>query len=160
LPGDLQEDKMSTSSDIGDILNFAIAKEVEAYRFLKAMAGIVRNGRIEKLFDELAKEELEHKQKLELEVMKLGKALPIEEDSSIDQHEYILSEGDEPLDFDYKDILMLGMEKEEASFRTYVGLLRNANDDAVRELLFALAEEEVKHKLRFETEYNLLLSDE
>lgn len=49
------------------------------------------------------------------------------------------------------------MEKEEASFRTYVNLVVNARDVQTQELLLALAEEEVKHKLRFETEYDLLL---
>ena len=47
-------------------------------------------------------------------------------------------------------------EKEEAAFRTYVHLVANVHDEESREVLLALAEEEVKHKLRFETEYNEL----
>lgn len=58
---------------------------------------------------------------------------------------------------DYKDLLLLGMEKEEASFRTYVNLVGQSQDEQSREVLLALAEEEVKHKLRFETEYDMLL---
>ena len=49
------------------------------------------------------------------------------------------------------------MEKDEASFRTYVNLVANAGDEQTQELLLALAEEEVRHKLRFETEYDVLL---
>ena len=49
------------------------------------------------------------------------------------------------------------MEKEKAAFRTYVNLMAETRDEQTRELLLALAEEEVKHKLRFETEYDVLL---
>jgi len=56
-------------------------------------------------------------------------------------------------------MLLLAMEKEKASFRTYVNLVANARDEQTQELLLALAEEEVKHKLRFETEYDLLLKN-
>ena len=65
--------------------------------------------------------------------------------------------GGPELDMDYKDMLMLAMEKEEAAFRTYVNLLPNVQDQESREVLLAIAEEEVKHKLRFEIEYDMLL---
>jgi rubrerythrin len=49
------------------------------------------------------------------------------------------------------------MEKEESSFRIYVNLAAKACDEESREVLLSLAEEEVKHKLRFENEYELLM---
>jgi rubrerythrin len=52
---------------------------------------------------------------------------------------------------------MLGMEKEEAAFRTYVNLIPHVGNGQSREVLLTLAEEEVKHKIRFETEYDMLL---
>jgi rubrerythrin len=57
---------------------------------------------------------------------------------------------------DYRDVLLLGMEKEEAAFRIYVNLIGSVHDEQSRDVLMALAQEEVKHKLRFETEYNIL----
>jgi len=54
-------------------------------------------------------------------------------------------------------MLMLAMEKEESSFRSYVNWVANTHSEEHREILLALAEEEVKHKLRFETEYEMLL---
>jgi rubrerythrin len=60
---------------------------------------------------------------------------------------------------DYKDMLLLGIEKEEASFRTYVTLIGTVHDQESREALLAIAEEEVKHKLRFELEYDMLLKE-
>ena len=140
-----------------EILEFAIAREVEAYNFYMALADRVESPEIAEVFRDLAKEEVEHKAKLELEVIKTGKILPATEKVTIPEHDYIISDVDSALDMDYKDVLMLGMEKEEASFRTYVNLIASVHDGELREVLMAIAEEEVKHKLRFETEYDLLL---
>ena len=140
-----------------EILEFAIAREVEAYNFYMALADRVESPEIAEVFRDLAKEEVEHKAKLELEVMKTGKILPATEKVTIPEHDYIISDVDSALDMDYKDVLMLGMEKEEASFRTYINLIPSVHDEESREVLMAIAEEEVKHKLRFETEYDLLL---
>jgi rubrerythrin len=140
-----------------EILQFAIAREVEANRFYLALAERVKDEQMRKIFEDLADEELEHKAKLELEVMKSGKVLPAEQKVTIPEHEYIVSDDERPLDMDYKDMLMLGMEKEESAFRTYINLIPNVEDDESREVLLALAEEEVRHKIRFENEYDMLL---
>jgi len=140
-----------------EILQLAIGKEVEAYNFYLALANRVADQRIREAFEDLAKEELEHKAKLELEVMKLGKTITIDANPVQSERSYILSNDPSPLDMDYKDMLMLGMEKEEAAFRTYVNLAARAHDEQSREMLLALAEEEVRHKLRFQTEYDILL---
>jgi rubrerythrin len=140
-----------------EILEFAISKEVEAYHFYMALAGRVDTEKMRTVFEDLAEEELEHKAKLELEMMKMGKAVAVEERPAPSDREYIVSDSSSPLDMDYKDMLMLGVEKEEAAFRTYVNLVAIAHDEESREMLLKLAEEEVKHKLRFETEYDMLL---
>lgn len=140
-----------------DILAFAIAREVEANRFYLALAERVASAEIRKVFEELAEEELEHKAKLELEFMKTGKVLGEGEGVTLPEHDYIISDTDAALDMDYKDVLMLGIEKEDAAFRTYVDMVTRVKDEQTREVLLALAQEEVKHKLRFETEYDLLL---
>ena len=140
-----------------EILQHAIDMEVEAYEFYVVLTSRVRNQRIGKVFEGLAKEELEHKAKLELEVMKRGKMVAVEQKPTRSKGNYILSDDQTPLDIDYKDILIMGMEKEEISFRTYVNWVAYVHEEELREMLLALAEEEVKHKLRFETEYDLLL---
>ena len=140
-------------------LQFAIAKEIEAYNFFLALADRVADQRIREEFEALAQEELEHKAKLELEVMKLGKTIAVEENPARPDRSYIVSNDPAPLDMDYKDLLMLGMEKEEAAFRTYVNMAASADDEKSREVLLAIAEEEVRHKLRFQTEYEALLKN-
>jgi rubrerythrin len=148
---------MAKVSPDEEILEIAISREVEAYHFFLALASRVKSDAMRTIFEDLAKEELEHKAKLELEVMKMGRTVDVKLKPGRPVSEYIISDTDLPLDMDYKDMLLLGMEKEEASFRMYISLLPSVHDDESRELLLALAEEEVKHKLRFVTEYELLL---
>ena len=141
-----------------EILEFAISREVEAYHFYRALAGRVDSLEMRKVFEDLAKEELEHKAKLELEIMKTGKTVAVQQKlTPRSSSDYIISDDESQFDVDYKDMLLLGMEKEEASFRTYVNLVANARDEESQEVLLALAEDEVRHKLRFETEYDMLL---
>ncbi len=122
-----------------------------------ALAERVDSPEMRKVLEDFAKEELDHKAKLELEVMKTGQTIPVEQELPGPSGSYIMSNTDSQLDMDYKDILMLAMEKEEASFRTYVDLIPTIHDQQSREVLLAIAEEEVKHKLRFEIEYDMLL---
>jgi rubrerythrin len=60
------------------------------------------------------------------------------------------------LDMDFKDILLMGVQKEEASFRLYVDLAAMAHDHDSKEMLLAIAEEEAGHKLRFQTVFDFL----
>jgi rubrerythrin len=140
-----------------EILKFAILRENEAHNFYQALASRAKEPPMQKLFEDLAAEELIHKEKLELELIKAGKTISTQLRPPRPVSEYIISDSSSQLDIDYKDVLLLGMEKEEASFRIYVNFIPNVHDEQSREVLLALAEEEVKHKLRFETEYNMLL---
>jgi len=143
-----------------DALQFAIYREVEAHYFYKALADRVSTPWMQKIFEELAAEELEHKAKLELEVMKTGKTVKTDLPPKVTGRQYILSDTEAPLDMDFKDMLLLGIAKEEAAFRTYVDLSAHATDEKTRELLLSLAEEELRHKIRFEKEYEMLLQKE
>ena len=147
---------MNKVNSDAEILEYAISKEMEAYHFFLALARHVDHPKIRELMEKLADEELEHKEKLELEVMKSGRTVSTKKEPPRSDSDYILMEGQSPLDMDYKDLLLLAMEKEEAAFRMYVNLVANVHDEESREMLLALAEEEVKHKLRFEIEYDEL----
>ena len=148
---------MNIGDSSEDILEFAMSTEMESHHFYLALSRHVDTAKMRAVFEELAAEELEHKAKLELEIIKTGKAVSVRDQPAGPDSDYIVSNGQLPLDFDYRDMLQLAMEKEKASFRTYVKLVATARDESIKELLLALAEEEIRHKLRFETEYDLLL---
>ncbi len=150
---------MSKVNSDQEVLEYAISREVEAYYFYLALARRVDTERMRKVFETLAEEELEHKAKLELEIIKTGITVAEDIRPPRPDSEYIISNDPSQLDMDYRDMLMLGMEKEEASFRTYVNLLPQAHDEQLRETLLNLAEEEVKHKIRFENEYEAIVKN-
>ncbi|MHC4508884.1 MAG: ferritin family protein [Planctomycetota bacterium] len=147
---------MSKVNSNEEILEFAIAKEVEAYHFYMALAGRVDDPKMQQVFQDLAEEELEHKAKLELEITKLGRTISTELKPGRSGDGYILIDGAAVLDMDYKDALLLAMEKEDTAFRIYVNLAGTVADEQSQEMLLGLAQEEVRHKLRFEAEYDAL----
>jgi rubrerythrin len=106
---------MAKVSPDNEVLKFAIARELEAYHFYMALAGRVSTIQMREVFVDLAREELEHKARLELEVIKMGNVVGADEKAVIGKHDYIISDVDSPLHMDYKEMLLLGMEKEEAS---------------------------------------------
>ncbi len=141
-----------------EIFEMAVAREADANRLYLSLAQRVTDPNMRKIFEELAAEELEHKAKLELEIMKEGKVVDTDRIplSLLEgQPDYMPSE----FDLDYKGILLMGMKKEETSFRLYVELAGIVTDQDAKELLLALAEEEVKHKLRFQAVFNHVLKD-
>jgi len=148
---------MNIGDSSEEILEFAISTEIESHHFYLALSRHVDTAKMRAVFEELATEELEHKARLELEIIKTGKTAPARDRPAGPDSDYVVSDDQSPLNFDYKDMLQLAMEKEKASFRTYVKLAANTRDESIKELLLALAEEEIRHKLRFETEYDLLL---
>ena len=104
--------------------------------------------------EDLAKEELEHKAKLELEVMKRGEVV-----HGLDVSDYIVDIGSE-LDMDYEDMLVFAIKKEDTSVKLYTDLAAIVKNEQCREILLALAKEETEHKQQFEIEYEKLLKED
>lgn len=148
---------MDTFETYEAIVEFGILKERQSNRFYLAMAQRVADEGIRKVFEELAAEELEHKARLELELMKIGRVVDTTPDTEeIDDLDYIISESPK-LDMDFRDILDLAVAKEDAAFRLYIDMAAKAKNEESREAILAMAQEEVRHKMRFETERDKLL---
>ena len=62
-------------------------------------------------------------------------------------------------DMSYRDALIVAMKKEKAAFRLYSDLAASAPDEALKKTFLGLAQEEAKHKLRFEVEFDDLLTE-
>jgi rubrerythrin len=142
-----------------DILKFAIDREVQANRFYIALAQRMADPEMREVFEILAAEELQHKQKLELEVIKTGRVVARDTDENRFEV-YPETEDELVLHMDYKSALAIAIDKEDASFRLYADWMVTADDDAQREMLLSLAEEEAKHKARLEIEYDMLLKNQ
>jgi len=143
---------MDRIDSVDEILEYAIAREVEANQLYTYMAKRMENPEMSKVCEEFAKEELEHKAKLELEVMKRGEVV-----SGFDISDYMMDIGNE-MEMDYEELLVFAIKKEELSVSLYTDLAAVVKDKESRETLLSLAQEETEHKLRFETEYRSLLT--
>lgn len=145
---------------VDDILDFAIAEEAGAYVFYMDLGSKMEKEWMKKVFEDFAEEEIAHKR--ELQKIKEGKVLAAinEKVSNLKISDYLV-EADPSTEYDYQDALILAMRREKAAFKLYSDLAEVADDERARNLLLALAQEEAKHKLRFELEYdeNILLEN-
>ncbi len=143
---------MDKFESVDDILGFAIAGEVAANQFYMELAGKMKNPAMAKVFEDFAKEELGHKSKLE--AIKQGEMLePTEKVAELKIADYLVDTEPKP-DIDYKDALVLAMKKEKAAYRLYLDLAAVAEAEELTNMFLYIAQEEAKHKLRFEIEYD------
>jgi len=144
---------MRDFKSVGEILDFAIGEEEASAAFYKNLAGKMDRPWMRETFEQFAKEEEGHKAKL-LRI-KSGELPAPPEDKVLDLKigDYLVDAELNP-EMDYQQALIVAMKKEKAAFRMYSSLASVANDAAVRDLLSSLAQEEARHKLRFELEYD------
>jgi len=139
--------------NVDEILDYAIEKEQEAHDFYMDLAKRMEREEIRNAFIEFAREELGHKAKLQ--AIQAGKKLHSSAGKVTDLKlaEYIVDvdPGDE---LDYQKALILAMKREKASFKMYTDLAGAADNAELKEIFLALAQEEARHKLRFEIEYD------
>ena len=144
---------MKAFGSVDEILDFAIGKEEEAAQLYTRLGRQTEKSWMRQVFEEFAQEERGHKAKLE--AVKEGKRLLPAAGKVMDLKiaDYVL-DVEPSSDLDYQDALILAMKEEKAAFRLYSDLAAATDDEALRVTLLALAQEEAKHKLRFEIEYD------
>ncbi len=141
---------MADIEKVANILETAVEKEIEAYRFYSTVAELISDEKGRDVFRQLANDEIKHRNRLELEIMKIGKVIKPREDVDID------IEVESGFNLSYKEALIMAIQKEDAAFQLYIEYVTATSDLELREVFMRLAEEEVKHKVKFEMEYNRL----
>lgn len=138
----------------GEILDFAIGEEQAAADFYRLLAAKMERPEMRKVFEEFARDEEGHKAKL-LQVKEgkdpfapRGKVLDLKIAEQLKKVDPFSAE------MDYQQALVVAMKKEKAAFLLYTHLAEAAKDEKLRGVFQALAQEEAKHKLRFEIEYD------
>jgi rubrerythrin len=143
---------MEHFESIEEVLDFAIEREIESQAFYMKLAERMENPAMQKVFENFAKEEFGHK--LKLEAIKRGEILTVPEKiQSLDIADYVVDVEPKP-DMDYCDALVLAMKKEKAAYRLYLDLAAVGEDEELTDMFLSLAQEEARHKLRFEIEYD------
>ncbi len=144
---------MNEFKSIDDILDFAINSEQEAIDFYTKLATVAKTDAIKEVFTDFAGEEAGHKAKL-IEIKKNGSfGVITEKISDLKIADYVVNNQPSP-EMTYQDALILAMHKEKAAFKLYSALADRAPNADIRNLFLMLAQEESKHKLRFELEYD------
>lgn len=135
-----------------DAIDFAKEKENAAIHFYESARQAARNPGSKVMFEEMAGEERRHLKFLEELKEEEIESFPVEkiQDLKISQ----MTE-DVPFspDLDYRQILIVAMKKEEQAHLMYADLATMTADARVAKLFQVLAEEEAKHKLKLESEY-------
>ncbi len=147
---------MQEFTSVNDILDFAISEEAAAVKFYTELAAKMEREWMQKVFKDFAGEERGHKAKLL--AVKAGnvplfsdKVVP---DLKIGDYLVEIEAGQQGQELDYQQALIIAMKKEKAAFKLYTILAEKTEDTDFRKLFLALAQEEAKHKLRFEVEYD------
>ena len=142
-----------TLDSVDKILDFAIRQEEKAAQFYTELAEKMPHKHMKETLLGFAEEETGHKTKL-LQV-KEGKQMLAAEQRVLDLKIGDYLEDAEPSgDVDYQQALILAMKAEKAAFRLYSDLASATDDPTLKAALLGLAQEEAKHKLRFEIEYD------
>ena len=147
---------MEKFGSVDGILDFAIGEEEQAAEFYLGLADKMDKSWMRKVFEEFAAEEKVHKQKLE--AVKRGEKQRWSQQKVADMKiaDYVVGV-EAKANMEYQDALILAMKKEKSAFKLYSDLAASTDDGDVREVLLGLAQEEAKHKLRFEIEYDNLM---
>lgn len=132
-----------------EIISLAVNNEVEAYQFYKSVAEKTQDSNLKSIFQELAKEEQQHKDFLEGLLSEGAADLFFEKVS-----DYRVSTGVEKpkLSMDMKpvDAIALAMKREEEAMELYSEMAEKSQDPEKKKMFQELSKMEQGHKVKLE----------
>ncbi|GAP44770.1 Rubrerythrin [Lentimicrobium saccharophilum] len=144
---------MKNFNNIDEILHFAINSEQESVDFYTRLSGQARNQEMKQIFAQFAHEEMSHKARL-ISIRDSGQIMiSTEKVNNLKISDYLVDIFPGP-DLTYAEALVVAMKKEKAAFRLYLDLAERTDNQDIKDVFMTLAQEESKHKLRFEIEYD------
>lgn len=144
---------MKEFTSVNDILDFAISNEQGAVEFYTDLASKVTNEAMKDIFIQFSQEEMKHKSKL-LEIKEKGiYSISSVQITDLKIADYIVKVETSP-QMTYQEALVLAMNREKSAFKLYMNLSQKAPNAELKSLFLMMAQEESKHKLRFEIEYD------
>jgi rubrerythrin len=148
----LKEDSVELTT-IENILDYAISNEGKAAALYYELADKVERPGMREAFLHFAKEEEGHKARLIK--IKEGK-MPVVDDQKVADLGITeqLVEPEPAPQMTYQEALLFAMKAEKAAFVLYTKLAEVTSDAGLQRVFRNLAQEEAKHKLRFEIEYD------
>lgn len=151
-PEDVPTEEILKKS-VEEILKRAAAKEQESFEFYKGALELVKDAGAIQLIDELAKEELAHKGRLEkfkpsdLKDYEMKKIRDLRISDFLVEEELTDKSG-------FQAVLIKAMKKEQSAYEFFTRMIGAIDDEDVKKLFEVLANEELEHKNRLETYYD------
>jgi rubrerythrin len=136
-----------------EVVTFAIRKEAEAYNLYTTYSDLSKNPGTKVMFKELAVEEQKHREILEGVEKKDVSEYKLEKVPDLKISDYTADQEFSP-DMDYAAAQRLAIKREEFAQRLYSLMAEKAGAPEIKKLFSALGQEESKHKLRLESEYD------
>jgi len=143
---------------IPEILRFAIGKEKASRQFYNDVAVRVKNPITQSVFEAIGLEEQKHVEALELELMKLGITVAVDAEPDEDEKRWFKTvEMDADAEnMDYREAMLIAIQKEKAAYKLYMEVLDMVQEPEFRDIFRQLAEEEMRHIVQFEREYQAM----
>lgn len=144
---------MKNFENINQVLDFAMESEQEAVDFYTELSEQASSKEMADIFKQYAKEEMGHKRRV-MNIKEEGTFKKTKgEVTDLKIADYTVDIEPHP-NMKYDEALVVAMKKEKAAFKLYNDLSKKAPTEDIKELFLELAQEESKHKLRFEIEYD------
>ncbi len=143
---------MEKFESVDAVLDFAIAREQEAFDFYHKLASDAADEKMKNLFISFAEVEAGHKRKLE--GIKEGTTYLTlrQEPVNLKISDYLVTVDPSP-DMSFQDALIVAMKREKKANALYTNMASTVDDAMLAELFSQLAKEEAGHKARFESLY-------
>ena len=139
---------------INEIIEFAIKKEIEAYELYSSIAKSTNNQSVQKLLDELANDELGHKEALE-DLSRAEDILNFDidkvQDLKLSDHLQVTSIDE---DSSLQETLVFAMKEEKGAYELYTQMSEAAETEKNATVFQKLAQMELIHKNKLETLYD------
>ncbi len=138
---------------IADIIEYAIEQEAKANSFYKHLAQDVEKAELKRALENLAVDEFQHK--LRLEGVRDGQVELIEEEIGSLHIAESIDDVKPRRNMSFKELLAFAIKQESAAQKLYMKLAQITKRPKVKEMFVLLAQEEARHKLNLEIEYDL-----
>ncbi len=144
---------MKNFQSVDDILDFAISNEQNAVDLYEKLVRQYSDSTIKESLLKFADEEKNHKMILERLKKNKSYVLPLDDVKDMHIADFVAERKSTEITT-YADALGFAMRSEKAAYLLYKTLADKALNEEMAKIFLGLAQEEAKHRLKFELEYD------
>lgn len=141
---------------VEEILRFAMARENLARQFYLELSKAVTNPGTQAIFEALAHAEQHQQEALKLELFKIGSTVSAVEGEPGQPAQPPFQINHKTREMSALEALELAMKNQRTAFRMFAELMAHTDNPDASEILYGLAEQEMRHLIELEREYKSL----